>query len=418
MIKNLKLYIVIMLYCLYLPVTITQEVQDKNSVNSLVSAYIHNYKNENNAFDFLQEQELISISFYDYLLKNLTSDNESQSQDANFGDVITQAQELIFNIMKGPFLSTLSREVLFLNNSLAEIKDPIFLYVLNHQDCDFIKYSMDDWLKEWAESKYSNEYDNLNNIVFKRRTDILQILVDARVDVTRKDIKGDTPLYWVVHNNDFQSAKLLVEAGAKLNEQDEYGFTYLHEAVDKGYNEIACMLIDQLNIKIDLQDNLGRAPLFIAVTKNRLEIIQKLIQAKADLTIQDNRGFTSLMEAVVQNRLEILGMLIKSGVNLNTRNLDGYTPLCMAVLSNNKNAVEILIEGRAGVNKKSQDLTPLHIASLKNFIEITQFLIDCGADLRVQDSQGKIAKDFATTPEMRMLFDKAQSKKRKISEVF
>lgn len=417
MIKNLKLYIAIMLYCFYIPVTITQEIQDKNSIQNLIFTYIDHYKKENDAFDFLQEQQLISISFYDYLLKNLVQDTDSQSQDANFGDVITQAQELVCDTMKEPFLSTLSREVLFFNNSLAEIKDPIFLYVVNHQDSDFIKYSMYQWLKEWAKSKYSNQYDNLSNIVFKRRTDILQILVDAKVNINIKDINGDTPLFWAVTHNDFQSAKLLVKGGAELNEQDEYGFTFLHDAVDKGYNEIAYAFIHEPAIKLDLQDKLGRTPLCIAVIKNRPQIIQELIQAKADLTIQDNRGFTPLMEAAVQNRLEIVDMLIKAGANLNTRNLNGYTPLCMAVLCNNKDVVKKLIQGRAGVNKKSQDLAPLHIASRKNFIEIAQLLIDFGADLRAQDSLGRTAKDFATTPEMKNIFDKAQNKKRKISEV-
>lgn len=418
MIKNLKLYIVIMFYCVYVPVVIPQEVQNTNTLESLVATYLNHYKNENAAFNFLQEQSLISTSFHDYLLKNLVEDTDSQSQDANFGDVITQAQELVCNTMKEPFLSTLSREVLFFNNSLTEIKDSVFLYVLHHQDCDFIKYSMYEWLKQWAKNKDCNEYDNLHNVVFKKRVDILQMLVDAKVDVNIKDVLCDTPLFWAVINNDLQSVNLLIKGGAELNEQDPSGRTFLHDAVNKGYKEVAHALIHTPGIDLNLKDKLGgNTPLFIAITRNKPEIVQELIQANADINVQDTRGYTPLMEAAVRNRLKILDMLMKAGVNLNIKNSDGYTPLCMAVLSNNKDAVEMIIQGRAGVNKKSEDLTPLHIASLKSFIEIAQLLINSGADIKMEDSAGRIPEDFATTPEMQDIFDKAQNKKRKISEI-
>ena len=50
--------------------------------------------------------------------------------------------------------------------------------------------------------------------------------------------------------------------------------------------------------------------------------------------------------------------------------------------------------------------TPLHKASLYNFIEIAKLLLDAGADVNVEDEDGETPLGWAGSDEMEALFKK------------
>ena len=77
---------------------------------------------------------------------------------------------------------------------------------------------------------------------------------------------GDTPLHAVIHWNDLGVIKLLLEHGSDVNAIGEMGKTVLHYAVGDRNLDTARFLL-QNGARSDIKDDFGLSPKDIAVTK-------------------------------------------------------------------------------------------------------------------------------------------------------
>ena len=114
---------------------------------------------------------------------------------------------------------------------------------------------------EWKNEENYN-WTPLLWAAMKGHLEIARMLIDAGADVNNRN--GETPLYMAVSNGKLDIARMLIDAGANVNVQDEVGYTPLHWAAVFGQVEIARMLIDAGGNK-DIQNNKGRAPYDLAM---------------------------------------------------------------------------------------------------------------------------------------------------------
>jgi ankyrin repeat protein len=70
----------------------------------------------------------------------------------------------------------------------------------------------------------------------------------------------------------------------------------------------------------------GSTPLITAITFDKREIAQNLIEAGADLTIANNDGTTPLHAAAFFGRVEIVEMLLDADADKSLQNNFGFTP--------------------------------------------------------------------------------------------
>jgi ankyrin repeat protein len=124
---------------------------------------------------------------------------------------------------------------------------------------------------------------------------ICEILIDNGCDVSGRTNLLATPLMLYCRNrNDEESlkiAKVLIERGADLSEKSKSGATALHHACLYGRDDIVQFLVDA---KADLNslNNKGRT-LLMGAAQNRMfgeKIISILMQAGADVTMKDMDG--------------------------------------------------------------------------------------------------------------------------------
>ena len=98
----------------------------------------------------------------------------------------------------------------------------------------------------------------------------------------------------------------LIALGADLEWQDkEDGSTALHWCANKNRPEILRMLIDA-GADLNMQDNRGRTPLQYCVDWNHPEIARMLLDAGADKTIPNNNGTLPYELADTQELKELL----------------------------------------------------------------------------------------------------------------
>jgi ankyrin repeat protein len=125
-------------------------------------------------------------------------------------------------------------------------------------------------------------------------------------------------------------------------------------------------------------------PLSAAAEAGRVDIVEMLIRAGADLTATDAAGSSALHEAVASSKAEVCQVLIRRGADVNARDVRGHTPLVDAIRNGNDYVFDILIEGGADVAVRSKlDVTPLHFAAAHGRVNMGRRLLELGAPAHV-----------------------------------
>ncbi|MWC28142.1 ankyrin repeat domain-containing protein [Paenibacillus sp. MMS18-CY102] len=177
----------------------------------------------------------------------------------------------------------------------------------------------------------------------------------------------------------------LLEAGAKLNVQDNRGRTAILAATHANKPDIVQILIDA-GADINLQDNIKDNPFLYAGAEGRLDILKLLIEAGADTTITNRYGGSALIPAAEKGHVENVKVLLTTtDVNIDHINNLGWTALLeVAILGNggtrHQQIAQLLIDHGADINIADREgVTSLQHARRNGFAEIERILANAGA---------------------------------------
>jgi ankyrin repeat protein len=111
---------------------------------------------------------------------------------------------------------------------------------------------------------------------------------------------------------------------------------------------------------------------------------------------KDDQGQSALIMATALPSTDIADLLIAHGADVNSRSKDGATPLMAAIITGHKDTAKLLLRKGAEVNASApvgspapQQMPMLFIAIALGDIEITQLLIEEGADVTAKLSDGQ-----------------------------
>ncbi|KAI5265930.1 hypothetical protein E4T47_08396 [Aureobasidium subglaciale] len=169
------------------------------------------------------------------------------------------------------------------------------------------------------------------------KPEVVETLLKVSVMETNAHGKyGRTALLAVVENG-AQSAmkmlKLLIQAGADLDAQDEDGDTALHMASRQGSFDMVKLLVNK-KAAINIPNVEGETALDRALHGSHSEIVLYLFRHGA-ICQPDNSGFTEIHEAIIGScDVEIIALLISKGVDVNATSDLGTSktfshPLCI-----------------------------------------------------------------------------------------
>lgn len=107
--------------------------------------------------------------------------------------------------------------------------------------------------------------------------------------------------------------------------KDRKGRTALYCAVYGGHAETTDSLLDE-GWDPNVADEGGVTPLMVAVMRNpSLEIVEKLLERKAEVNAASARGTTALMAAARAGRLDIVKALLQAGADVLSKDQSGRT---------------------------------------------------------------------------------------------
>ncbi|KAK6540515.1 hypothetical protein TWF694_009306 [Orbilia ellipsospora] len=196
----------------------------------------------------------------------------------------------------------------------------------------------------------------------------VKLLLDAGADVNQKASNGNTVLHQI---GEAAVARLILEAGADPNAVNNEGVTPLHTCGDMETLEV---LLADARTNIEIKDLEGSTPLLHALKSHRTDIALHLLDRGADVNTVDNFGngvwhhaFPMLIIRYTFDS-KILRHLSEAGANPNARNQNGRTF-----------AHDIMTR-----------CTTIH-AYPEEFEEALNYAISIGADLEAKDNSGETA---------------------------
>lgn len=159
--------------------------------------------------------------------------------------------------------------------------------------------------------------------------------------INKKDIFECSALIIALRNRNIPLIKILNKM-----ECDE---TLLIRVCKEGDINIAKILIDA-GANVNAQDDDGDTPLMKACLIRNKELFKLLIDSKANVNIQNNNGNTAVIASCMKNDIEMIKLIIKAGCNLELKNKYENTVLMFAGLYNRTEIVKLLVEANAKLN--------------------------------------------------------------------
>ena len=99
------------------------------------------------------------------------------------------------------------------------------------------------------------------------------ITLGANLDWQDELSQNRTSLHLAIYHNFSKIAKMLIDAGADTNIQDNWGDTPLHVAIMKNNSIIVQMLLDA-GARKDIQNHSGKVPFYYAETKELKNLLK------------------------------------------------------------------------------------------------------------------------------------------------
>lgn len=153
----------------------------------------------------------------------------------------------------------------------------------------------------------------------------------------------------------------------------------LHVAVLAGRQRILNILLHE-DVDIEAKDNAGRTPLSLAVEHSSVEIVESLLQNRADPNNNPHNDIGCLNQAVIKRRHDVLQLLLENGADVNERDGIGWYPLFLAC-TDYQSASILLSAGADPARDLIGGAQAIHFAARGGQAQLVIELLDRGIDV-------------------------------------
>lgn len=119
-----------------------------------------------------------------------------------------------------------------------------------------------------------------------------------------------------------------------------------------------------------------------------------MVELGVDINTPDDGGRNALRWAIQEDQSETVDYLIDAGCNVHAESHDGETLLYVAAAENALSTARRLIDWGVKIDK-NKDYLPFQIAQYLGNYEMCDLLLDAGADVNFQDTDGRTALFYA-----------------------
>jgi len=194
------------------------------------------------------------------------------------------------------------------------------------------------------------DYFPIRTAVANNSVEALRVLLSYESDLNEYDENGESFISYAIYYNKIKILKLLVELGIDINicDRDSYWLdgkenfvtcSSIKRAIEDRNYRIASFLLKK-GVKTNLKTD-DEIKLCIALDKNNIELIKKLINDGVNIDMQDDSGYTPLMHAVIFiEDIELINWLLEKGASFHLKDNDNLTLLSLIIDGLNVQEIE------------------------------------------------------------------------------
>jgi ankyrin repeat protein len=193
-------------------------------------------------------------------------------------------------------------------------------------------------------------------------------------------VQDSGAIFSAAHRGDYAAVATLVKQNAGLaNATNETNQSVLHVAANSGHYEVVGLLIDS-GAEVNAQQRDGRTSLHLV---RNPAIASLLIDCGASLEAPDQSGLTPLQLALSDGRISVGNRIVEAGgrVDLNSAIVLGRYDLAAGMLSNTASRASALREHERVDDTFRIGRHPLHLAAHLGSLEMVKLLIANGVNV-------------------------------------
>ncbi len=213
--------------------------------------------------------------------------------------------------------------------------------------------------------------------------------------------KFDSPLLAALYGRHIRVAELLLKYGGNVNARGTYGQTPLFilssdETCDDDDNDdvlVVAQFLLERGADVNLTDEFHQTPLLRAIRQLRYDLARLLIQHGADVKVEDDEGQSPLHLLIRwgdfhAGEVPFAQLLLERGADVNATDKNHETPLLRAMRQGDSSMTQFLLQN--GADDKVEDnegKAPLHVlsASFHPMPKFVRLLLERGADVNAKD---------------------------------
>ncbi|MFH1374016.1 MAG: ankyrin repeat domain-containing protein [bacterium] len=252
---------------------------------------------------------------------------------------------------------------------------------------------------------------------------LVSFFLKQDININVRSSSGFTPLMYAGYRGHTEAVRVLLDAGADLNDSDSsWGGTVIHWTCSRGNAETMALLLAHgvdLNqpcvrdsaapiswatyasniatLQFLLDNGVsangvaaeGWTPLHNSARRGDTAAVRLLLARGAQVGATDDQGRSALFVAVENGEEAVSRMLVAAGADPNNATSNGFSCLMMAALGGHFDVAKHLIAKGADVNALNENgVTPLHFVINGGNREVARLFIENGADVNATDTRG------------------------------
>lgn len=250
-----------------------------------------------------------------------------------------------------------------------------------------------------------------------KKTAVIKLLLEHNANVSLLNSSGQTAIHLAIAKEQKESIKALVLASCDVHVKDGNGDTAVHAAISTRQEALLHAVLRTHRVNFQTENTAGYDMLQWAVYKNFKSAVEVILTrcshclpelVSRQIVIS---GYSALHLAAYNNYRECAHLLITKGeMKLDLVDDQLQTPLHISAKEGHLPMVELLLEFDLTVNAQDKDgNSPLHLVQMKNsqlqkrkpnsekthcYVQIACLLVENGAELNLENQQGKTPLDF------------------------